>query len=116
MAERLTHGDQGEWVEYLQKMLDSKGINPGAVDGVFGDKLATTVRQYQTDCQLTVDGVVGEATWESLTAVSEKRRITIDWEKLPFLSALAQYDDSDDGVRQFLTTYDIDVDLITREA
>lgn len=114
MSERLALGDQGEWVEYLQNVLHSKGVDPGAIDGVFGAVLDAKVRQYQADHALTVDGVVDTVTWGSL--VDEEVSGSIDWSQLPLLSSLAQYTADEDGVRQFLRDYGIDIDLLTAEA
>jgi peptidoglycan hydrolase-like protein with peptidoglycan-binding domain len=38
----------------------------GRVDGYFGTKTLTAVRQYQKANGLTVDGIVGKKTWEKL--------------------------------------------------
>ena len=41
--------------------------NPGlTVDGVFGPKVETTIKQFQQDAGLTVDGIVGPVTWAAL--------------------------------------------------
>ena len=139
MSERLARGDQGEWVEYLQNVLYSKGVDPGSIDGVFGDVLDTKVRQYQADNALTVDGVVDTVTWGSLVdevqtdvaaewdvaaesdvateaETAEPAPVSLDWDQLPFLSALAQYPADEDGMRQFLRDSGIDIDLLTAEA
>ena len=117
MSERVTQGDQGEWVEYLQNVMHSKGIDPGAIDGVFGEKLVAKVREYQTDQGLVADGVVDTKTWGSLLeekAASES--VPIDWSQLPLLSTLAQYSADENGAKQFLRDYGIDIDLLTAEA
>lgn len=125
MSERLAHGDRGEWVEYLQQVLQSKGIDPGAVDGVFGGVLDAKVREYQADQGLVADGVVDTRTWESLTgdpatdtseATSAATPVALDWSRLPLLSTLARYPADDDGARQFLRDHGVDIDLLTTEA
>jgi murein L,D-transpeptidase YcbB/YkuD len=118
MSERLARGDQGEWVEYLQQVLQSKGVDPGAVDGVFGEVLDGRVRQYQAEHALTVEGVVDTATWASLTgdATAAPARVALDWDRLPFLSSLAHYTADEDGVRQFLRDQGVDIDLLTADA
>jgi murein L,D-transpeptidase YcbB/YkuD len=116
MAEvRLQHGDHGEWVEYLQKVFENKGISPGKTDGVFGDVLNGVVRTYQESNGLTVDGVVDTKTWASLKGESSSGGSTtvIDWAQLPFLSELAQYEATEAGMRQFLIDRGVDVDLLT---
>ena len=36
------------------------------VDGVFGPKVETAIKQFQQDAGLTVDGIVGPVTWAAL--------------------------------------------------
>jgi murein L,D-transpeptidase YcbB/YkuD len=111
----LRHGDHGEWVEYLQKVLESKGVDPGKADGVFGDVLDGVVKAYQQSNGLTVDGVVDTKTWASLKGESSAAgsSMVIDWAQLPFLSELAQYEATEAGMRQFLIDRGVDVDLLT---
>ncbi|MFC4852839.1 peptidoglycan-binding domain-containing protein [Actinophytocola glycyrrhizae] len=112
---RLERGDEGEWVTYLQQVFESKGIDPGRVDGVFGAVLDSAVRSYQQDNQLTADGVVGESTWDKLTNVTVES-LKVDWSELPWLAALAQYEATEDGMRQFLLDRGIDVKILTGQA
>jgi peptidoglycan hydrolase-like protein with peptidoglycan-binding domain len=115
MAEmqRVEVGDQGEWVEYLQQVLESHGYSPDTSDNVFTESLAAVVRQYQADHGLVEDGVVDERTWAALVPAEEAdQSIEIDWSQLPWLSALAQYDATEDGARQFLVDNDVRVDLL----
>ena len=55
------------WAEVwlLQSLLKCRGYNV-LVDGIFGDALANKVKQYQSDHNLSADGVVGNGTWSSL--------------------------------------------------
>jgi peptidoglycan hydrolase-like protein with peptidoglycan-binding domain len=62
----LVLGDEGEWVTYLQQLLEQAGYLDGA-DGVFGSTTEDAVRAYQEAAGLTADGVVGELTWAVLT-------------------------------------------------
>jgi len=62
----LRRGDRGEWVEYLQVRLNTHLSPELAVDGQFGDKTEATVKQFQGDYRLTVDGIVGTQTWRTL--------------------------------------------------
>lgn len=111
---RLQRGDDGEWVTYLQQVFESKGINPGKVDGVFGDVLDSVVRSYQQDNQLTADGVVGETTWDKLTVAEAS--LKVDWSELPWLAELGRYEVTEEGMRQFLRDRGIDVDILTGQA
>ena len=62
----LRKGDEGDSVALLQRALAAKGFSPGAIDGDFGPKTDRSVKAFQTANNLTVDGVVGEATWKAL--------------------------------------------------
>lgn len=54
-------------VERLQSMLNFvKGVNDLVVDGIFGPKTEAAVRAFQSDENLTVDGIVGRNTWTAL--------------------------------------------------
>ena len=54
-------------VKHLQLMLNERGGHPVLVeDGVFGSTTETSVKHYQQNENLTVDGIVGKQTWTSL--------------------------------------------------
>lgn len=54
-------------VSKLQLMLNQRRTSPTlVVDGDFGPKTETAVKNYQGNENLAVDGVVGEKTWTSL--------------------------------------------------
>ena len=59
---------QGEAVRELQEQLKALGYDPGASDGVYGERTANAVRRFQQANGLDVDGVVGPQTWGSLRA------------------------------------------------
>ena len=61
----LQKGAKGDLVWILQAALCAKYkiIN---TDGIFGATTLSTVKGYQKDNSLKVDGIVGAATWESL--------------------------------------------------
>lgn len=61
----LRKGDRGESVKQLQSKLRDRGYTV-AVDGIFGIKTYESVKAYQADRGLVVDGVVGKATWSAL--------------------------------------------------
>jgi N-acetyl-anhydromuramyl-L-alanine amidase AmpD len=56
----LRKGDRGNSVRELQALLDIR------VDGDFGPKTDSAVRSFQRANGLTVDGLVGPATWRAL--------------------------------------------------
>jgi hypothetical protein len=62
----LRRGDRGEWVRHLQQSLADMGIDPGPVDGTFGEMTEQAVLDFQGSSGLDVDGVVGSATWDAL--------------------------------------------------
>lgn len=59
----LKIGSRGESVKWLQWVLKAKGYDL-TVDGIFGPKTETAVKQFQTD--VFVDGIVGKLTLEKL--------------------------------------------------
>lgn len=65
----LEKGAKGDDVRALQILLKGNGYNCGTVDGIFGSNTDSMVRAYQSNHGLTVDGIVGPATWSSLLGV-----------------------------------------------
>ena len=63
----LRNGSRGVYVTFLQQLLESKLFPVGNIDGIFGQKTESAVRAFQEANGLTVDGVVGPNTWNSLT-------------------------------------------------
>lgn len=67
----LRRGDTGTYVELVQFWLSTlaefdESITSVSVDGNFGAATERAVKAFQTDAGLTVDGVVGQATWDAL--------------------------------------------------
>ncbi|MEC4883779.1 MAG: peptidoglycan-binding domain-containing protein [Scytonema sp. PMC 1070.18] len=62
----LSFGTSGVAVRALQKLLLSNGYAT-RVDGVFGALTEATVKAFQNQRNLAVDGVVGQNTWYELT-------------------------------------------------
>lgn len=114
---RLARGDEGEWVTYLQEVLASRGYETGSSDTTFDAALEDVVRQFQADSGLTEDGVVDTRSWAVLTpdeatAEGGEQSIEIDWDQLPWLSMLLQYEESEEGITQFLIANDVSADLL----
>lgn len=53
-------------VEELQRHLVDEDLDPGSIDGVFGEKTAAALVVFQRANGLTPDGVCGPLTWRAL--------------------------------------------------
>jgi peptidoglycan hydrolase-like protein with peptidoglycan-binding domain len=62
----ISLGASGDAVKRLERALRRTPNEGLAVDGVFGPKLGTAVNEFQQGAGLTVDGIVGQATWAAL--------------------------------------------------
>ena len=70
----IRQGDSGTAVFTLQRQLnritkDYPFLGLLTVDGVFGAKMAATVRAFQKQFNLTADGVVGRQTWYKISYI-----------------------------------------------
>ena len=59
-------GSSGAVVTQIQTKLKSWGYYTGTVDGIYGSGTERAVRAFQQFYGLSVDGVVGRATWTEL--------------------------------------------------
>jgi putative chitinase len=64
----LHRGARGDAVTELQQLLRKAGFAAVAVDGDFGAGTEVAVVRFQSDHNLTPDGIVGEQTWAKLSA------------------------------------------------
>ena len=62
----LRLGSEGDAVRQLQQRLRAKGFYSGPIDGLFGEQTEAAVRRAQSASNITVDGIVGPATWRVL--------------------------------------------------
>ena len=62
----VRQGSRGVYVCILQDGLTTLGYNTGGLDGVFGTQTNNSVRSFQSKNGLTVDGLVGNNTWNVL--------------------------------------------------
>lgn len=62
----IRKGDSGSKVKEIQRKLNELGFSVGNVDGIFGSKTLTAVKNFQRSRGLTVDGIVGTATAKAL--------------------------------------------------
>jgi peptidoglycan L-alanyl-D-glutamate endopeptidase CwlK len=59
--------DRGDDVRILQQQLIARNLLPaGSADGIFGTDTLKAVKNFQKSNNLTVDGIVGSASWEML--------------------------------------------------
>lgn len=64
----LKKGMSGADVRDMQIMLNALGYDCGTADGIFGNKTVNAVKAFQTAEGLTVDGIAGQKTLETLAA------------------------------------------------
>lgn len=71
----LRIGSSGQEVREMQEFLNAIAINYPAipvifpVDGIFNESTETAVRVFQRQFNLTVDGIVGKATWYKISYI-----------------------------------------------
>lgn len=67
-APMCKQGARGNITKIIQKMLIHIGYSVGSYgsDGSFGGGTTTAVKALQRDCNLSVDGIVGQGTWKAL--------------------------------------------------
>jgi len=58
-------GSRGDSVRLLQTLLNRAGYEL-AVDGIFGTMTRCSVKGFQSERGLQVDGIVGKQTWAAL--------------------------------------------------
>lgn len=63
----LRQNYRGAYVTFLQQLLESNLYPVGGIDGIFGTRTLNAVRAFQQANGLTVDGIVGNNTWNALT-------------------------------------------------
>ncbi|MFN7854081.1 MAG: peptidoglycan-binding domain-containing protein, partial [Dolichospermum sp.] len=64
--ETLKQGAKGQKVQQLQEILTALNLNPGTIDGDFGNNTLKAVKQFQSQKGLEADGVVGKKTQDAL--------------------------------------------------
>ena len=63
----ISEGATGETVKWLQYNLLRQTLSDATqIDGIFGPVTKTAVEEFQNEFHLTVDGIVGPATWGAL--------------------------------------------------
>lgn len=66
----ICKGMDGPDVSALQVLLLAHGYTIRTISGVFDEATEISVRKYQTDHSLDVDGIVGPKTWASLLSMA----------------------------------------------
>lgn len=62
----LRIGNRGAYVKFLQQLLESNLYPVGQIDGIFGNNTQNAVKAFQQNNNLTIDGIVGVNTWNTL--------------------------------------------------
>lgn len=71
----LRFGSQGDAVQLIQQQLNAISVNYPLIqpifpiDGIFGEETEDSVRIFQRQFNLTVDGVVGKSTWYKINYI-----------------------------------------------
>ncbi|MGD1900967.1 MAG: GH25 family lysozyme [Geitlerinemataceae cyanobacterium] len=63
-------GKRGSDVNLIQRRLKERGIDPGVIDGIFGQNTKTAVEIFQRRASLTISGEVDPRTWAYLLDAS----------------------------------------------
>lgn len=63
---KVQQGNKGDNVRRIQTRLSQLGFYEYGISGEFGSKTRASVRDFQRQNALSVDGVVGEVTWQAL--------------------------------------------------
>ncbi|MEG4588734.1 peptidoglycan-binding protein [Microcoleus sp. MOSTC5] len=62
----LNKGAVGSKVKTLQVRLEIQGYDPGPIDGIFGARTASAVKNFQQYKGLMANGMVDDTTWKAL--------------------------------------------------
>jgi peptidoglycan hydrolase-like protein with peptidoglycan-binding domain/GH25 family lysozyme M1 (1,4-beta-N-acetylmuramidase) len=98
-GEYLRNGSRGNNVQTLQQRLAERGWNIG-VDGSFGPQTDTVVRNFQKEKGLTLDGIVGPATWDALWTAPVSSGDPVPIPAIPPFPGVMRRGAHGDGVRQ----------------
>ena len=69
LPDLIDTSDNGYYVEVIQEVAQSFGLDPGPVDGQYGPRTIAAVRELQAIVGADVDGQVGPQTWGALRSV-----------------------------------------------
>jgi peptidoglycan hydrolase-like protein with peptidoglycan-binding domain len=71
----LRRGSTDPAVRDLQEALRALGHDPGAIDGVFGQRTEAAVRAFQHEREIPVDGIVGRVTWINIDEADQSEPV-----------------------------------------
>ncbi|OKH39435.1 hypothetical protein NIES2119_06780 [[Phormidium ambiguum] IAM M-71] len=83
---KLKKGSKGEIVKILQKALVKTGdyLYDSPIDGIFTSVTEWAVRHFQRRVEITVDGIVGFETWDTLSKIL----LTVAHQNLPVVRSI----------------------------
>lgn len=114
----LQEGISGEWVQYLQRLLQSAGYWSGGETGEFGPELSAAVQTFQSAYNLYADGVVRAEVWGVLTGETNQSTdgnqsgTVLDANEFPEILALVNASDWESYVRDVVG---VDPQLFTED-
>jgi len=71
----LKKGSNDPAVRDLQEALKALGYDPGPINGSFGAKTESAVKQFQQAREIAVDGVVGRVTWINIDEADQSHPV-----------------------------------------
>lgn len=72
----VKNGSRGDNVKELQKTLNKLGYNCGTADGIAGNNTINAIKRFQSDYNLTVDGIAGQATYSMINQALKGKKPT----------------------------------------
>uniref|UniRef100_A0A831UET3 Peptidoglycan-binding protein n=1 Tax=Geobacter metallireducens TaxID=28232 RepID=A0A831UET3_GEOME len=84
MTNAYRRGSKGPEVKKIQARLAELGLYRGDCDGIFGGGTESSVKMFQKQNGLGVDGVVGEGTWKKLFGGGKLQKPEICKQKLEY--------------------------------
>src|SRR3954470_24712675 len=71
----LKKGSNDPAVRDLQEALKALGYDPGPINGSFGAKTESAVKQFQQAREIAVNGVVGRVTWINIDEADQSHPV-----------------------------------------